>query len=197
MPAPIEDIIAKAIKDADKSFFNEDYAKQAKAVTAALKKAGYEVAPLKPPPGLVEWAKDNIPFGRLRPTELITQMYWSRTCGASTSSGTPSATASDCPLSLVLPQDRKAVSFQPLPALRQNRHTSTFGHPPPLTRMLRERNSLRQPIGRDSRPKRARTTQPPRQSSCCAAAGREQRTTQWQTAAVGRSPRTFKSTNSR
>ncbi|WP_395458957.1 hypothetical protein ACHMW5_22425 [Azospirillum melinis] len=75
MPAPIEDIIAKAIKDADKSFFNEDYAKQAKAVTAALKKAGYEVAPVKPPPGLVEWAKDNIPFGRLRPAELITQMY--------------------------------------------------------------------------------------------------------------------------
>lgn len=72
---PLEDLIAKAIKDADKSFFNEDYTKQARAVMAALKKAGYEVAPVKPPEGLVEWAKDNIPFGRLRPAELITQMY--------------------------------------------------------------------------------------------------------------------------
>ena len=75
MPTPLEDIIAKAIKDADKSFFNEDYSKQAKAVMSALKKAGYEGAPVRPPAGLVEWAKDNIPFGRLRPTELITQMY--------------------------------------------------------------------------------------------------------------------------
>jgi hypothetical protein len=75
MSAPLEDIIAKAIKDADKSFFNEDYSRQAKAVMSALKKAGYEVAPIKPPPGLVEWAKENIPFGRLRPAELITHMY--------------------------------------------------------------------------------------------------------------------------
>ncbi len=75
MSTNIDDIIAKAIKDADKSFFNEDYAKQAKAVTAALKKAGYQVAPIKPPDGLVEWAKENIPFGRLRPAELITRMY--------------------------------------------------------------------------------------------------------------------------
>ncbi len=75
MSTNIEDLIAKAIKDADKSFFNEDYVKQAKAVTSALKKAGYEVAPVKPPEGLVEWAKENIPFGRLRPSELITQMY--------------------------------------------------------------------------------------------------------------------------
>ena len=75
MATPLEDIIAKAIKDADKSFFNEDYTKQARSVMNALKKAGYQVAPIKPPEGLVEWAKENIPFGRLRPAELITQMY--------------------------------------------------------------------------------------------------------------------------
>lgn len=75
MATPLEDIIAKAIKDADKSFFNEDYTKQARSVMYALKKAGYEVAPIRPPEGLVEWAKENIPFGRLRPAELITQMY--------------------------------------------------------------------------------------------------------------------------
>lgn len=75
MPSPLEDIIAKAIKDADKSFFNEDYGKQAKAVVTALRKAGYEVVPVRPPDGLVEWAKENIPFGRLRPADLISQMY--------------------------------------------------------------------------------------------------------------------------
>ena len=36
MPTPLEDIIAKAIKDADKSFFNEDYTKQARSVMSAL-----------------------------------------------------------------------------------------------------------------------------------------------------------------
>ena len=75
MPTPLEEIIAKAIKDADRSIFNENYNKQAKSVMTALKKAGYEVAPIRPPAGLVDWAKDNIPFGRLRPHELITQMY--------------------------------------------------------------------------------------------------------------------------
>lgn len=75
MASGVEDIVAKAIKDADKSFFNEDYSKQARAVVSALKQAGYEVVPVKPPPLLVEWAKENIPFGRLRPSELITQMY--------------------------------------------------------------------------------------------------------------------------
>ncbi len=75
MPSGLEDLIAKAIKDADKSFFNENYNKQAKAVVAALKKAGYEVVPNRPPDGLVEWAKENIPFGRLRPADLISQMY--------------------------------------------------------------------------------------------------------------------------
>ncbi|WP_029010592.1 hypothetical protein [Azospirillum halopraeferens] len=75
MPTHLEDLIAKAIKDADKSFFNEDYTKQARAVLAALKKTGYEVVPSRPPEGLVEWAKENIPFGRLRPADLISQMY--------------------------------------------------------------------------------------------------------------------------
>lgn len=75
MASALEEMIAKAIKDTDKSFFNEDYNKQARAVLSVLKKNGYEVVPARPPEGLVEWAKDNIPFGRLRPTELIVQMY--------------------------------------------------------------------------------------------------------------------------
>jgi hypothetical protein len=75
MAINIEDLIAQAIKDADRSIFNEDYSKQARAVVSAVRKAGYEIVPRKPPDGLVEWAKDNIPFGRLRPSDLISQMY--------------------------------------------------------------------------------------------------------------------------
>ncbi|MBV5334013.1 hypothetical protein JZU57_01985 [bacterium] len=75
MASGVEDVIAKAIKDADKSIFNENYTKQAKSVLAALRQAGFEVVPVKPPPLLVEWAKENIPFGRLRPADLISQMY--------------------------------------------------------------------------------------------------------------------------
>lgn len=75
MAMSLEDLIAAAIKDADRSLFNENYSKQSRAVMSALKKAGYEIVPRKPPEGLVEWAKDNIPFGRLRPTDLIAHMY--------------------------------------------------------------------------------------------------------------------------
>jgi hypothetical protein len=71
----LEDLIAQAIKDADRSIFNEDYSKQARSVMSALKKGGFEVVPRRPPDGLVEWAKNNIPFGRLRPADLISQMY--------------------------------------------------------------------------------------------------------------------------
>jgi len=67
--------IATAIKDADKSLFNEDYVKQAKSVVNALRKAGYEVVPVHPPDELVTYASENIPFGRLRPTDFIKTMY--------------------------------------------------------------------------------------------------------------------------
>jgi hypothetical protein len=71
----LEDMIALAIKEADRSIFNEDYTKQARAVLQAVRKNGYEIVPRRPPDGLVEWAKTNIPFGRQRPADLISQMY--------------------------------------------------------------------------------------------------------------------------
>ncbi|MFN8720153.1 MAG: hypothetical protein ACK5YI_04945 [Rhodospirillales bacterium] len=71
----LRDTIAQAIKDADRSFFNENYIKQADNVLTELRKAGYEVVPLKPSPGLVQFVIDNLPFGRLKPTELVTQLY--------------------------------------------------------------------------------------------------------------------------
>ena len=73
--ADIRDIIAMAIKKADTSMFNEDYGKQAAAVIQAVQKAGYEIVPTKPPEGLLPYVHENMPFGRLRPSELVTQLY--------------------------------------------------------------------------------------------------------------------------
>ena len=71
----IVETIALSIKKADKTIFNENYTRQAEAVIDGLRKAGYEVVPLRPPEALVDYAKDNIPFGRLRPSDLIHVIY--------------------------------------------------------------------------------------------------------------------------
>lgn len=71
---PLE-IIAAAIKKADSSFFNENYTKQGRAVIDSLRRSGFEVVPVKPPDVLVEYAAENIPFGRLRQSDLIRAMY--------------------------------------------------------------------------------------------------------------------------
>ncbi|WP_114394983.1 hypothetical protein [Oleisolibacter albus] len=75
MAQSLVEIIALAIKTADKSYFNEDYGKQAKSVVEALRKHGFEVVPVTPPDALVTFASENIPFGRLRPTDFIRTMY--------------------------------------------------------------------------------------------------------------------------
>ncbi|MDR3515983.1 MAG: hypothetical protein P4M00_09215 [Azospirillaceae bacterium] len=71
----VKDIIAGAIKAADRSLFNEDYGKQAEAVLIGLRKAGYDVVPLKPSDQLIEYISQNMPFGRSRPTDLIKALY--------------------------------------------------------------------------------------------------------------------------
>lgn len=71
----VQDLVAKAIKAADNSFFNENYAKQADAVLRALKQAGYEVVPVKPSPELAEYINQNLPVGRHRPGELVAALY--------------------------------------------------------------------------------------------------------------------------
>jgi hypothetical protein len=73
--ADLREVIALAIKGADQSFFNEDYGKQAAAVLGALRKAGYEVVPKEASDGLVDFAADNLPFGRLKQQDFIKQLY--------------------------------------------------------------------------------------------------------------------------
>jgi len=71
----VGDIVAKAIRDADRSFFNEDYAKQAANVLTELRKAGFEVVPAKAPPVLVKQVSDNMPMGRHKPSEYLELLY--------------------------------------------------------------------------------------------------------------------------
>ena len=71
----IREVIAVAIRSADKSFFNEDYGKQAAAVISALRRAGFEIVPREASDALVDFACDNLPFGRLKQQDFVKQLY--------------------------------------------------------------------------------------------------------------------------
>lgn len=75
MSSRVRDVIARAIKDADKSIFNENYGKQAEAVIAALNRAGYELVPRRPSDAFTQYMDENMPLGRLRPRELVHALY--------------------------------------------------------------------------------------------------------------------------
>ena len=68
-------LIAKSIKSADTSWFSEDYSKQAQAVLAELRRTGWHLCPKEAPDALVEFAIDNIPFGRMKPEDMVKEMY--------------------------------------------------------------------------------------------------------------------------
>ncbi|MEQ8602969.1 MAG: hypothetical protein RIB45_06590 [Marivibrio sp.] len=75
MGADIKTAIAQAIKKADKSWFNEDYDKQARAVLQALAKEGYAVVPRHPSDAAIEAGREAMQAGRYRPSEVLTQLY--------------------------------------------------------------------------------------------------------------------------
>lgn len=75
MSVSIEDEIAEAIQKADKSYFFEDYNKQAKAVIRALHKAGYAVVPKTPSETMVEAGKNAVTSGRVRPADFVKTIY--------------------------------------------------------------------------------------------------------------------------
>jgi len=73
--ADLTTLIAKAIRESDKSWFNEDYTKQALAVLGDLRSSGWEVCPKEAPEALVNFAVENLPFGRMKPEDLIRELY--------------------------------------------------------------------------------------------------------------------------
>lgn len=73
--ADLPSLIAQAIKEADNSIFNEDYTKQALGVLTALRAQGWDLCPKEPPEGLITYCVDNMPFGRMKPEDLIRELY--------------------------------------------------------------------------------------------------------------------------
>lgn len=67
--------VAKAIRDADSSYFSEDYEKQARAALKAIDKAGFVVMPKEAPSEVYAKVADLIPTGRMRPEELVKNIY--------------------------------------------------------------------------------------------------------------------------
>lgn len=75
MAKDITTLIATAIRDADRSWFNEDYTQQASAVLQTLAQKGYEICPKNAPEALIEYAVENLPFGRMKPEDFIRELY--------------------------------------------------------------------------------------------------------------------------
>lgn len=67
---PLETRIARAIKSADKTYFFENYSKQARSVLRDLEKAGFRIVPIEPTVDMVEAAKDNLLYGVGKASEL-------------------------------------------------------------------------------------------------------------------------------
>jgi predicted CoA-binding protein len=67
--------IASAIKEADSSYFFENYEKQAESVIKALKAAGYSIVPTVPTEEMINKGKEAISYGASKPSDLIRNIY--------------------------------------------------------------------------------------------------------------------------
>ena len=68
-------LIAKTIKDADSSYFWEDYSKQAAAVINAISAAGYVLVPYDPSLKMLQSGVNAVMIGKTQPHELARQIY--------------------------------------------------------------------------------------------------------------------------
>jgi hypothetical protein len=67
--------IASAIKEADKSYFFEDYLKQADNVLRELKASGYHILPSEVNDDMIAAGKVAISYGATKPTDLVKSIY--------------------------------------------------------------------------------------------------------------------------
>ena len=72
---PLKKLIAKTIKKADKSYFFEDYGKQAAAVVAAMKSEGYVIVPKEASEEMCKFAAENMATGRMKPEQHVGHVY--------------------------------------------------------------------------------------------------------------------------
>lgn len=75
MEDDIQTIMARAIKRADWTYFNENYQKQAGSVIKAIDKAGWAIVPLEPDRAIVNAGKEQIEIGRHKPSEVAKSVY--------------------------------------------------------------------------------------------------------------------------
>ena len=67
--------IAKAIRQEDKSYFFEDYSKQARAVLRMLDKKGYTIVPKEPTEQMIDEGLEAITPGKCKPEMLVENIY--------------------------------------------------------------------------------------------------------------------------
>lgn len=77
MSDTLNTLIAKTIKKADKSYFWEDYTKQAIAVRKALKSHGYVIVPTVPCSKMIEAGMHKVMVGRTHVDDLAKKIYTS------------------------------------------------------------------------------------------------------------------------
>ena len=73
--AEIKKRIAKTIKKADKSYFFEDYGKQAAAVIAMMQKEGLVLVPREASEEMRQFAAENMATGRMKPEQHVAHVY--------------------------------------------------------------------------------------------------------------------------
>ncbi|MDG1287732.1 MAG: hypothetical protein P8P30_09260 [Rickettsiales bacterium] len=71
----IKKMVAKTIKKADKSYFFEDYGKQAGAVINMLKREGLVIVPREASEDMCEFAAENMTTGRMKPEQHVGHVW--------------------------------------------------------------------------------------------------------------------------
>lgn len=73
--ASVPKIIARAIKKADKTYFFENYDKQAVKVMKALEEQGYAITKREADMDIFKQVADEMKTGRMKPEEHIKDVY--------------------------------------------------------------------------------------------------------------------------
>ncbi len=71
----LTELIARTIKEADTSYFWENYTKQAMAVRKVLKAAGYVIVPENPSQKMIDAGINRIMVGRTHAEDLTQKIY--------------------------------------------------------------------------------------------------------------------------
>jgi hypothetical protein len=75
MPDTPDIIIARAIRDADKRYFFENYSDQAQAAIQALERGGYHIVPAVPSRTMFDAAVKAIVYGIKRPVDVVMPIW--------------------------------------------------------------------------------------------------------------------------